>query len=753
MKKNIKEKNKLSKLIIKLTILVAIIIACFIPVFQNIQYGLDLQGGFEVLYEIEGLDGKKITSDMLNATYKTLLKRVDVLGVSEPEITIEGNNKIRVKLAGITNEDDARQILSTSANLTFRDTSDNLLMNADVLESAAAKKSRDDNGLPVVALSVKDKDKFYEVTSNVSQTSDKTIVIWLDFDKDEDSFAKESNKCGALSDSKCLSAATVKQGFASDVIIQGNFTDEEVDTLVELINSGSLPTKLNEISSRTVDASFGGDALSKTLISGAIGILLIMALMIIIYRVAGVVSSISILIYTFLVFLVFYLIGGVLTLPGLAAVVLGIGMAVDSSVISFEKIKEELKLGKDLKYAVKNGNKESLVTILDANITTMIVAIILFIFGESSVKGFATMLIISLIVTILTMVFLNRVILNKFVATGRYDKKLTKLFGINKNKIGTIKNPKDTENVKIDFVKNRGKFFAASILIIIAGIICTSVFGLNLGIDYRGGSTITIDSENNIKLDDLEKYLKDKEYNVNEMNYINDKKNVYIKIDNVLNKDEIKVLGDELESKYNAKTDIGVVSDMVKKELTKNAILSIIFAIIGIIIYVSIRFAFTYGFSAVVALIHDVLIVISIFSIFRFEVSTLFIAAILAILGYSINDTIVCFDKIRENIGKKGNVKTYKELTNIVNTSLRQTFTRSIITTVTTMLPVIMLLLFASHSISTFNIAMLIGLIAGTYSSLFIACQLWLILSKKNVDKVNKKRFYETVEDELDEKV
>lgn len=751
MKKNKKQKS-LGKLILGLTILVIAMVVCFIPVFQNIQYGLDLQGGFEVLYEIESLDGSDVTSDMVNATYKTILKRVDVLGVSEPEITVEGNNKIRVKLAGIKEEDEARKILSTSANLTFRDTSDNLLMNADVLKSAAAKKGRDDNGLPVVSLSVKDKDKFYEVTNKVSQSADKTIVIWLDFDKDEDSFASEGKKCGALSDSKCLSAATVKQGFASDVIIQGNFTDEEVDTLVELINSGSLPTKLNEISSRTVDASFGGDALNKTLIAGAIGIALIMALMIAIYKVSGVVASISILIYTFLVFLVFYLIGGVLTLPGLAAVVLGIGMAVDSSVISFERIKEELKRGKELKYAYKFGNKESLATILDANITTLIVAVILFIFGESSVKGFATMLIISLIVTILTMVYLNRSILNKFVQTGKYDKKLNKLFGLKKSDIGTIKNPNSEPKIKLDFIKNKTKYFTMSILIIVAGLVCTGVFGLNLGIDYKGGSTITLNSDKNIKLEDINKYLEEKEYNVSEINYINDNKDVYVKIDNVLDQDEIKTLSGELENKYSAKTDIGVVSNMVKKDLTKNAILSIVFAIIGIILYVSIRFTFTYAFSAVVALLHDILIVIAVFSICRFEVSTIFIAALLAILGYSINDTIVCFDRIRENLDKNGIVKTYNELKLIVNLSLRETFTRSIITTITTMLPVIMLMLFGAHSIFTFNAAMFIGLIAGTYSSLFIASQIWLMLEKKNVGKARKKRFYEEIEDELDEK-
>ena len=755
MKKNKRNKKKsLGLLIFGLTIFTIIVAVSIIPVFQNIQYGLDLQGGFEVLYQVDPLDeDDKVTDDMVNATYKTLLKRVDVLGVSEPEISIEGSNKIRVKLAGVTTPDEARTMLSTNANLTFRDTKDNLLMNSDVLESAGAKKGRNDNGLPVVSLSVKDKDKFYEVTSEISQSDDKTIVIWLDFDRDEDSFSTESENCGALSDSKCLSAATVSQGFASDVIIEGNFTDEEVDELVDLINSGSLPTKLTEISSRTVDASFGSDALNKTLISGAIGVLLIMILMIAIYKIAGVVSSISILIYTFLVFLVFYLIGGVLTLPGLAAVVLGIGMAVDSSVITFERIKEELKKGRALNYAFQMGNKNSLGTIMDANITTMIVAIILFIFGESSVKGFATMLIINIIVTVFTMVFLNRIILKKFVNTGKYDNKLHKLLGIKESDIGTIKKPNIEPNIKFNFVKNKLKYFMLSLIILIIGAIFIVQSGLNLGIDYKGGSTLTINVDKEGQLEDIKKDIESYDYKLSEIDYVNnDEKQIFAKIDDTLTKEQVKQITDTLEDKYEAQTDVGVVSNMVKKELTKNAIISVVLAIIGIILYVTIRFTFNYGFSAVVALIHDILIIIAIFGIFKLEVSIMFIAALLAILGYSINDTIVSFDRIRENIKEHGTIKSYNELSEIVNFSLRQTFMRSLITTITTMIPVIMLSLFGANSIITFNIAMLIGLISGTYSSIFLAAQLWLILEKKNIGKEQKKRFFEVEDDELDEK-
>ncbi len=763
MAKKRNKKSKLSLVIISLIIIVGATIGLLIPVFKSINFGLDLQGGFEVLYKLDTLNGKgKVTSDMANATYKTLTRRVDVLGVSEPEIVIEGNDKIRVKLAGVKNPDDARKVLGVAASLTFRDTSDNLLMTSDVLKSGGAKAARNDNGMPVVSLSVKDKDTFYEQTLKVSQMQDNRIVIWLDYDPDKDSFSNEQGNCGK-DNSSCLSAATVSQGFASDVIIEGSFTSEEVTNLVDLINSGSMPTKLTEISSRTVDASFGEGSLFVTLTAGVIGIALIMLTMILIYKVAGVISSVSILLYTFLVFLTFYLIGGVLTLPGIAALVLGIGMAVDSNVLTFERIKEELKLGRDLKTAFTYGSKRSFATILDSNLTTLLVAIILFIFGESSVKGFATMLIISIIVTIFSMVFITKWILAKFINTGKFDNKVKTLLGVKLDKVKEekIKDKKEfNTNVKIDFVKPRKKVFIFSSLVIIIGAIFTLVYGFNLSIDYKGGSSITISGEKKLDKNQIQKYFKDNKYTVSDISYINDEKGVYLKINETLTNEKIKEVQnniDNLDKSQSIKTDIGVVSNIVKKELTKNAILSIIFAAIGIVIYVGIRYTFSYGISAIIALIHDALFVVALFSIFRLEVSTIFIAAILAIIGYSINNTIVVFDRIRENIKELYNdkLKNKQELFDCINLSLRQTFFRSIMTTVTTLLPVLMLLFFGSHSIFEFNIAMLIGLIVGTYSSLFIASQIYLEIDKKNVGKdiKKKKRFFEVEDDELDERV
>ena len=321
-------------------VLIVSIICCYFikPLINKINFGLDLQGGFEVLYEVEPLNkDDELTGDMLYSTYKSILKRIDVLGVSEPEITIEGDNRIRIKLAGITNANDARNTISSTAVLSFRDASDNLLMTSDVL-GGEAKVSQDEYRRPAVSLKIKDTDKFYEVTKKVKNMTNNVMVIWLDYDEAKDSYRKEEKNmtCGTK-ESHCLSAARVEKAFASDVIIQGNFTKEEVTSLVELINSGALPTKLNEISSRTVEASFGANSLNKTLLAGVIGIVCVMIIMIIVYRFSGVIASFGLILYTFLSFSIFYLLDGVLTLPGIAAMLLGIGMAVDANVISFER--------------------------------------------------------------------------------------------------------------------------------------------------------------------------------------------------------------------------------------------------------------------------------------------------------------------------------------------------------------------------------------------------------------------------------
>ena len=670
------KKGKMIRRTFFLIVLTVLICMGFIPLLQNLNFGLDLQGGFEVLYQIESIDKTKLTKEKVTATYKSMSKRIDLLGVSEPEIIVEGNDKIRVKLAGVTDQETAREQLSAVASLSFRDADNNLLMTSDVLKSGGAKLTTGNNGNPAVLLSIRDKDKFYEVTNRIKDSEKNVIVIWLDFEAEKNSYNIEQAYCGTKY-SNCLSAATVSQGFASDVIIEGSFSKEEAQNLVDLINSGSLPTKLTEISSKTVGASFGDATLEKTFLAGVIGIVCIIIFLMILYHFAGFLSAVSILLYTFLVFLTFWVVGGVLTLPGIAALVLGIGMAVDANVIMYARIKEELYKGKSLKTAFRLGSKASFKTILDSNLTTLLVAIIMFIFGESSVKGFATMMIITIAVTMFTMVYITRVLLKLFVKTDYFNDKLN--FFIHVKEEDCKKNKE--ENVQkepYNFLKLSRFFIAFSLIILITGGVFFATKGLHLGIDYQAGTSISIETSTKIKSKDIQQELKDLKLTV--LNIENQTDGKTIRVKNVLKNKKIEEVKSHLEEKYNAKVNIEVVSNLVKQELVKNAFFSIILSLIGIIIYVSFRFKFSYGVGSIVALLHDALMMIAVFAITRGEISVMFIAAVLAIIGYSINNTIVMFDRIRENIDHEEKKITQEKLKTITNRSIEQMMLRAIYT-------------------------------------------------------------------------
>ncbi|MBD9098019.1 protein translocase subunit SecD [bacterium] len=724
-----KKKQMIGKLL-WIFIITALVSAFFKPLFQDLKFGLDLQGGFEILYQVSPIDGSKMTKEKLNATYKSMLKRIDSLGVSEPEIVLEGNDKIRVKLAGVTNQEDARAKLSTVANLTFRDSNNKLLMTSDVLKAGGAKVGQDQSGKPAVALSIRDKDTFYKVTNKVKDMSDNVIVIWLDYDDSKDSYSSEASSCGT-SDSHCLSAARVSQAFASDVIIQGDFTEEEVENLVDLINSGSLPTKLTELSSKTVGASFGDATLQKTLMAGIIGIALIIFLLLVLYHFCGILSAISIILYTFFVFATFWLVGGVLTLPGIAALILGIGMAIDANVLLYERVKEELKKGKSLPLAFKMGSKSSFKTIVDSNLTTLLVAIIMFIFGESSVKGFATMLIINIAVTMVTMVAITRTLMKNFINTGYFDDKTS--FFLN------IKDKKENKKAKKPLLDYSKYFAIFSSIILLVGVIFTTTKGLALGIDYQAGSDISLVTDKKLSNKELTNDIK--KLNLKKVEIDIRAKEADVRVKDILKKDKVEEVKKYFENKYKANVDIGVVSNVVKQELIKNAIFAILVSLVGIIIYISIRFHVSFGICSVLCLLHDVLLMTAFMAISRVEVDSMFIAAVLAIIGYSINNTIVVFDRIRENLnGKNINKLTTKEITDVANISMKQTALRSIYTSLTTIIPVITLIILGSREVLSFNLAMTVGLIAGTYSSLFIAPLLWTKFAKIGYSK--KKKIY-----------
>lgn len=723
----------MKKILKPLLIVIAIItLGAFLikPTLKNISYGIDLQGGFEILYKIEPLEkGKELTEDDLDKTYTAIVNRIDTLGVSEPVIAFEGNNLIRIQLPGVSNEEEARQRISTTAVLSFRDTNDKLLMTSDILGNNGASLTQDSKSFQYeVKLDIKDTAKFYEVTKKISQRTNgnNMIVIWLDYNEELDSYENEKLTCGKDSNMKCISAASVKEGLdGGSVVIQGNFTKEEAQTLVDLINSGSLPTKLSEEATpKSVSPSFGAETITKTGIAGIITFILISLILVFKYRISGLIGSVCLFVYALLVFIIYNAVGGVLTLTGIAALVLGIGMAVDSIIISNDRIKDELRKGKKLIPAVNEGSKSSLKAIIDANVTTLLAGVILYIFGESSVKGFATMLIITIFVTIFACVILYRVLQIMTVKTKVFNDN-EKLF------IGSVH-----EVRKFNYVKFAKKPIIVSLSIIAIGLIFVLVRGFNFGVDFTGGTQINLSSSEPLNFNKIKEIVKD--YDLRDYDtYLNSKTEGYLKLNDTLNEeDEIKVKS-ELKA-LGIDTSVNEISNLVTNNLTKNAIKALIYSIIAIILYVTIRFNFNYAASGILMLLHDLLITLSIFAIFNISVDFIIVASLLTIVGYSINDTIVVFDRIRDNRNKlyKNKKKlTEEELENLVNVSSNETITRNVWTSITTVAAIITLLCVGLNDILTFNIAILIGLIAGTISSLLIAPKVWMLLERRSMDR------------------
>lgn len=723
----------MKKILKPLLIVIAIItLGAFLikPTLKNISYGIDLQGGFEILYKIEPLEkGKELTEDDLDKTYTAIVNRIDTLGVSEPVIAFEGNNLIRIQLPGVSNEEEARQRISTTAVLSFRDTNDKLLMTSDILGNNGASLTQDSKSFQYeVKLDIKDTAKFYEVTKKISQRTNgnNMIVIWLDYNEELDSYENEKLTCGKDSNMKCISAASVKEGLdGGSVVIQGNFTKEEAQTLVDLINSGSLPTKLSEEATpKSVSPSFGAETITKTGIAGIITFILISLILVFKYRISGLIGSVCLFVYALLVFIIYNAVGGVLTLTGIAALVLGIGMAVDSIIISNDRIKDELRKGKKLIPAVNEGSKSSLKAIIDANVTTLLAGVILYIFGESSVKGFATMLIITIFVTIFACVILYRVLQIMTVKTKVFNDN-EKLF------IGSVH-----EVRKFNYVKFAKKPIIVSLSIIAIGLIFVLVRGFNFGVDFTGGTQINLSSSEPLNFNKIKEIVKD--YDLRDYDtYLNSKTEGYLKLNDTLNEeDEIKVKS-ELKA-LGIDTSVNEISNLVTNNLTKNAIKALIYSIIAIILYVTIRFNFNYAASGILMLLHDLLITLSIFAIFNISVDFIIVASLLTIVGYSINDTIVVFDRIRDNRNKlyKNKKKlTEEELENLVNVSSNETITRNVWTSITTVAAIITLLCVGLNDILTFNIAILVGLIAGTISSLLIAPKVWMLLERRSMDR------------------
>ncbi|WP_413382295.1 protein translocase subunit SecD [Alkalihalobacillus sp. 1P02AB] len=432
------KKGRIVAFFLILAAIAVLISTTVMDITKDVKLGLDLQGGFEILYEVEPAnEGDVINHEALTATVAALNQRINVIGVSEPNIQIEGDNRIRVQLAGVENQQQAREMLSTEAVLTIRDVDDNILLDgADLAQNGASPGFHPNTGRPIVSITLRDANQFGDITNELRAKGypNNLLVMWLDFEEG-DSYYEEAMK----EEPKFLSAATVTQELrTTDVMIESStFTLDEATNLAELLNAGSLPVSLTEIYSNSVGASLGEQAMEKTIYAGFIGVALILIYMIVYYRFMGVIAAITLTAYIYLVLLVFNLMNAVLTLPGIAALILGVGMAVDANILTYERIKEEIRSGKSIMSAYKAGSKRAFITILDANLTTLLAAGVMFVYGTSSVQGFAVMLIVGILVSFVTAVYGARLMLGLWVNSKALNKKYW-LFGVKEDQIDEL---------------------------------------------------------------------------------------------------------------------------------------------------------------------------------------------------------------------------------------------------------------------------------------------------------------------------
>lgn len=723
---------------------------------SSLNLGLDLVGGFEILYEVSPLD-TDTTADMdMNAVVNSIQKRVNVLGVSEPVIAVEGDNRVRVQLAGVADPETAREMIGTTANLTFRDVDDNELADASILQEGGASLAYQD-GKPIVSLKIADTDKFYEITKNIAAKSspDNIMIIWLDWEEG-DTYQAEYAKEAQGQEPKYISAASVRTGINGDCIIEGNFTAEEATTLAELINSGSLPVKMTEISSNVVSAEYGADALHSTAIAGLVGVLAVIIFMIAIYRMPGVISAVMLAAYIWAIFGIYSMIGAVFTLTGIAALVLGVGMTVDANIISYERIRQELYKGHSVRKAVEEGQKLSLSAIFDGQLTTLIAALIMYIWGNGAVKGFATMLIITVVMTLVLNVALSRWLLNLVVSSGKFDNK-PEAFGVKRDQIPDIEKGQEQFYFgvrKHDYMGNAKKeFLTAGIVLALALVmgIVNSARGngfMNLGIDFASGTKLTITSDEAVTIDDVTATMESIGYK--DFSYQSAGENtVYATTKDSLTTEDLDTIKSTFKEQYGQEPGDNVVTPVVGKELVRNALILTLVAWAAMLAYVALRYEWDYSAGALCALIHDVLITLASFAILRLEVNTEVISVLLTIIGYSINNTIVVFDRVREIMHEHDDNLSKDKLKDAVNEAIGETLRMLLYSSITTLLPVIFMLIMGSRSIFTFTFAMFVGMVAGTLSSIFIAPAVFMYLRNRRKPKTKTKK--KEVKEQLDE--
>lgn len=708
---------------------------------KNIKLGLDLEGGVSITYQVKGDTPSK--EDMSDTIYK-LQKRVEQYS-TEATVYQEGDNRISIEIPGVTDANEILSELGQPGSLYFikeKDSDGNPNYGLDSSGHYVLAKSIDElKEEGSVVLTGTDIKSAKSGSYQDSTTGANENVVQLSMTKEgTEKFAeatkaaKEAKETIAIYyDGELISVPSVNAEITDgQAIIEGNMSYEEAEQLASTIRIGGLSVELEEIRSNVVGAQLGEEAISTSLMAGAIGLAIVFVFMCVVYLLPGLASSLALVIYTGLILVLLNAFDITLTLPGIAGIILGIGMAVDANVIIFARVKEELTAGKSVKSALNAGFHKAMSAILDGNITTLIAAAVLWLKGSGTVKGFAQTLALGIVVSMFTALVITRMIVYAFYAVGIRN---TKLYGRIKE-----------ERAPIDFLGKRKIFFAVSVAVILVGFVFMGVNAgtgkgaLNYSLEFKGGTSTNVTFDKAYTLKEIDETM------IPDLEKVTDDPN--IQVQTVANSNQVifKTQTLDLEkreafAKYMA-DEFGVeekdittenISSTVSSEMRVDAIIAVAIATVFMLLYIWLRFKdIRFATSAVVALIHDVLVVLAFYVIARISVGNTFIACMLTIVGYSINATIVIFDRIREEMKTK---KRGEELDVLVNRCITRTLTRSIYTSLTTFVMVAVLFVMGVSSIKEFALPLMVGIICGAYSSVCITGALWYVMKTKIVKK------------------
>ena len=709
---------------------------------KDVKLGLDLAGGVSITYQTVKEDP---TADELSDTVYKMQKRAEGFS-TEAEVYPEGDNRITVAIPGVSDADSVLEKLGSAGNIYFiygkgPDGVANIV--SDPNAESGYRLSRTMEEIIAAGDLVIDGSDIQSASAKMRQDQYKGTLYYVDLSFNSEGsqkFAEATsyavgasehiqNVIAIVYDGVVVSAPGVNSVISTgSAVIEGQSSFEESNELATTIRIGALPLELSVLRYYVEGAQLGANALDTSLVAGAIGLCIIILFMIIMYRVPGVAASIALMIYVGAMIICLNLFEVTLTLPGIAGIILSIGMAVDANVIIFTRIQEELGSGKTVSSSIKLGFNKALSAIVDGNVTTIIAAIVLFMLGSGTVKGFAQTLAIGIILSMLTALFVTKFILNSFVKLGA-------------DKVGCFGEKKGYKKMRI--IENFPKFAAISGVVILAGIVAIIInvasidAPFNYGLDFSGGTatTFTVDGE---LPSDINTTLDEKirsEIGISAViSTVKDSSMVTVRTKEISTEDRAK-LTNIITTNYSVKEEnitTETVGATVSGEMKKDALVAVIVATICMLIYIWFRFkTLSFGLSSVIALIHDVLVVITVYAIAKdvISVGNTFIACLLTIVGYSINATIVIFDRVRENMAEKLDKESVAD---VVNKSISQTFTRSIYTSLTTLVMVVLLAILGVSSVKEFAIPLMAGIIAGGFSSVCIAGGVWHLFGKKN---------------------